>query len=681
MKLETNNTEPGLLTNPDWREGQPGTFAVIIGASWYPNLLGGSTPASETYGLGQLAVSALTAYEWFRWLTSAYVFADAPLAKCWMLLSPTAAERAFEPELAGYPAQPTFEYCRKALRSWSRTMKGLSPEAARKSRALFFFSGHGIEIYQDKQILLPCDYLCDPGDAWNDAISTENVKRAMASLLVPYQFYFLDACRNGAAELRRNIVKGSEILTEMQSDTVNPDLVAPLLYATASGQQAFQQPDPGKGLSLFGTALLDGLSGRPDIALVRQDPDYAVNLYALQAYVKKRVRELLAQTGENVRQPVQMSGVVDDATVTFLKAYTVRSARIGTTGSFGREVAGGNGETGVAQESLMQTLLPVSFRPSAGQNAAYQAGDIGTTHDIFAAEGATELWQVRNVRVFAIGAGVWLPPGPFNIRALERTEDTSSYRLDLEFTVSDQVGYWLELTNPSGKTWGCVLPTSPQAAAVHYRLDFDVAFDSGSGREITRLEAGLATSNTGYLGDAARLWQKYQNADLGEAIRVFEQDATDLREIVRNKLDDPLAALVAAIVLLRAKRSDLLNEWLLNLATWFPYLPDGSVLWAEHLVRQSNPGDDARHAAAASLVSIVSRPLPFTSEGFSYAARLARNFASVKFDLSDPNAPSIERLRSHLDDAVPYLRPGGLFATYAEVQPNAGPAIAGLIPH
>lgn len=679
MKLEADNTQPGLLTNPDWQEGQPGTFAVIIGASRYPYLAGGSDPAPETYALGQLAVSALTAYEWFRWVTSAYVFTDAPLAKCWMLLSPTAAELTFEPELAQYPAEPTFDHCRKALGYWWQTMRGLSSEAARRSRALFFFSGHGIEIYQDKQILLPNDYLCPPARSWNDAISTENVKRALASLQVPYQFYFLDACRNGAAELRRKVVNGSTILNEDQADAVNPDLVAPLLYATSSGQQAFQQPDPGKGLSLFGTALLDGLHGRPDIALVRQEPDYVVNLYALQAFVKKRVRELLAQAGENVRQPVQMSGVVDDATVTFLKAYTVHAARMGTTGSFGREVAGG-GETGVGQESLMQTVLPVSVTPSAAQNFAYRAGNGGTTHDIFGAEGVTEIWQASNVRVFAVGTGTWLPPGPFNIGALERTEDTSSYRLDLEFVISDRVGYWLELTTTSGKTWGCVLPSNPQSAAILYRLDFDVAFNSGSGREITRLEAGLATSNAGNLGEAARLWQKYQNADLGEAIRVFEQDATDLREIVRSKFENPLAALVAAVVLLRAKRSDLLNDWLLNLATWFPELPDGSVLWAEHLARQPNLGDAARRAAAESLASIVSRPLPFTSEGFSYAARLARNFASVKSDLSDPIATSIARLRSRLDEAVPYLRPGGLFATYAEVQPNAGPAIAGLIP-
>ena len=52
MKLQPDSTEPGLWINPDWKEEQPGTFAVIIGASSYLHLDGGKSPAPETYGLG-----------------------------------------------------------------------------------------------------------------------------------------------------------------------------------------------------------------------------------------------------------------------------------------------------------------------------------------------------------------------------------------------------------------------------------------------------------------------------------------------------------------------------------------------------------------------------------------------------------------------------------------------------
>jgi hypothetical protein len=681
MKLQQNSSEPGLLVNPDWQPRTPGTFAVIIGASRYPYLADGEDPAPQTYSLGQLAVSALTAYEWFRWLTSAYTYTEAPIAKCWVLLASTAAERSFEPDLADHTTEPTFDNCRKALGYWWKTMRDLPSDLAAKSRALFFFSGHGIEIYQDKQILLPSDYLCPPSRSWNDAISTENLKRALASLDVPNQFFFLDACRNGNAELRRKVINGATILNEDQSDAVNPALVAPLLFATSSGQQAFQQPDPGRGLSLFGSALIDGLNGKPDLALIRHESDYAVNLYALQAFVKHRVAELLAATGENVIQPIKMSGVVDDATITYLKPYTVRASRFGKIVGFGRDVAGtgfGFIVSGQAPtvESMAEKALPVTLSPSDSLNSAYRAGDFNARHDIFGSENVSALWQPDRVRVFGLDARDWLPPAPFKINHVARTENTSSYRLELEFTIRDSVGYWLEL-GTSGARWACIL-LADSTDSVRYRLEFDVAFDSGNGREITRLEAALALSNPGSLGQAALLWHKYRTADLGAAIRVYQEDAPLLRELVGRKLESPLSALVAAVVLVRANRSDLLDNWLHNLATWLPYLPDGAVLWAEHLARNSKAAEVLNQEAASSLANIANRPLPFTSEGFSYASHLVQFFTGRAFTVGPDTAASLAQLKARLDHALPYLQPGGLFTTYTGFQSGQVIPLLGL---
>ena len=54
MSLEPRTTEPGLWVNPDWQEGTPGTFAVIIGVSAYTHLAEGDAQVPETFGLGQL---------------------------------------------------------------------------------------------------------------------------------------------------------------------------------------------------------------------------------------------------------------------------------------------------------------------------------------------------------------------------------------------------------------------------------------------------------------------------------------------------------------------------------------------------------------------------------------------------------------------------------------------------
>src|SRR5262245_52265521 len=112
--------------NPQWTDREPGTFAVVIGVSEYAHLSGGSgSAAREDFGLGQLKVSALTAYRVFEWLRDQYRCDDAPLARCWLALSPTPQECAQEPELADCP-RATFEACELALNAWVTVMRGLS---------------------------------------------------------------------------------------------------------------------------------------------------------------------------------------------------------------------------------------------------------------------------------------------------------------------------------------------------------------------------------------------------------------------------------------------------------------------------------------------------------------------------------------------------------------------------
>jgi hypothetical protein len=323
MRLEPRQTEPGLWVNPAWQEGTPGTFAVVIGVSNYPYLDGGETPAAETFGLGQLQVSALTAYMLFRWLAEQYRVDGCPLARCWLLLSPTAIERQHTPDIATHLTPPTFDNCQQALRFWRHHMSQLPHAAAQASRALFFFSGHGLEVHQEHQVLLPSDYLRPPSPSWNDAISTDNLKKGLASLAVPHQLFFLDACRNDHEALRSKRVTGAEMFSEDEAARVNVRRIAPLLYATASGQQAFQQPQPQRGISLFGRALLDGLAGQPYIELDWQGNVCAVNLYPLQAYVKERVVQLLKDAGARVIQPVKLSGIVDNEPITYLDRAAV----------------------------------------------------------------------------------------------------------------------------------------------------------------------------------------------------------------------------------------------------------------------------------------------------------------------------------------------------------------------
>ncbi len=276
MMLQPDASQPGLWVNPEWQPGSPGTFAVIIGVSQYDHLPGGmGATAQDTYGLGQLYVSALTAYRFFRWLTEKYQYQKpqsrgCSLAKCWLLLSPNSAEQGIEPRLNQNLLRPTFNNCRTAIRQFRNEMRRLARTEAEGSRSFFFFSGHGLEITQDQQVLLPCDYLNPDDSGLNDAISTQNLLMGLAELDVPEHFYFVDACRNDHRQLRERQIKGNEILDVSPSYQTNAGRNTPLFYASASGTQAWQPMDVRKGPSLFGRALLEGLAAQHDMEIDRR---------------------------------------------------------------------------------------------------------------------------------------------------------------------------------------------------------------------------------------------------------------------------------------------------------------------------------------------------------------------------------------------------------------------------
>jgi hypothetical protein len=677
MSLEARTTEPGLWVNPAWQAGTPGTFAVIIGVSAYPHLAGGEAEVPETFGLGQLRVSALTAYEMFRWLGQDYRVDGCPLAMCWLLLSPTAEERAYAPNLADNLTLPTFDRCKQALRFWHFHMQQLPQTAAETSRALFFFSGHGLEVHQEHQVLLPNDYLAPPGTNWNDAISTDNLKKGLASLGVARQFFFLDACRNDHHALRSKKVTGTEILPEDESALVNPILVAPLLYATASGQQAFQQPTPQQGLSLFGRALLDGLLGTPDIKLYWQEDIGTVSLFPLQGYVKQRVIELLRQAGAQMLQPVKLSGIVDDEAITYLARAAVASLPTPPPlleRSEALPIAPpGAAPTARERSERITRALDITFSRvhdvAATLRRSVWSLDFGIGHRLFEHEDITAVWS-QQVQIYALQRQRWLPdPDALVLHRVALSD--GSYRIECSIAADDPLGYWLEIVDPAGVTHGCVLPTD-QSWSPRYLLEFDITSEERGARRFRDLQASLAQENPDFLSEAARLWQRYRTADVGEAVEAFETSV--IEQMVQLKLESPLAATVASLILLRANRLPLLHDWVRNLANWFEARPDGAALWAEQVMRQQRRGVEAALTEAATyLTQLLWRGLPHTSEGFAYAARLCDTLRRLEKHLPDDTRTRLEQLGEHFQTALVSFSPGGLFTTYSGFAPQTDP--------
>ena len=239
---------PGLWVNPDRVAGTPGTFAVVVGVSAYPHLVGGAGPAADdAYDLPQLYVSALTAYRFFCWLRDRYAYGGSPLAQVWLLLAPTADELAAEPALREHALLPTFGNCEEAVAGWFGTMKRLPKASAQGSRALFFFSGHGLELYRDKQLLLPADYLRPPGLQRQPGPQHLQPLPGLAALEVPHQLFFADACRNDHQRLLGSDLEGTDVLNVWANYRANRNVIAPVLYASASGSQAWQPRTPAEG--------------------------------------------------------------------------------------------------------------------------------------------------------------------------------------------------------------------------------------------------------------------------------------------------------------------------------------------------------------------------------------------------------------------------------------------------
>lgn len=655
MGLSAVENTPGLWVGDQWQVGTPGLFAVVIGVSVYDHLNGGAAPVPETYRLGQLSVSALTAYRVFEWLRDDYKLEGCPIANVWLLLAPTDQEKAFEPALVKHALAPTIDNCEYAVGRWQAVMQTLPQAVAEKSRAFFFFSGHGLEVHQNRQILLPADYLKPPASNVNNALSTENLVNGLASLRVPRQFFFLDACRNDNQELRNKRVEGRRVLNEEVAALVNPDIIAPILYATASGQQAFQQPDPTQGLSLFGTALLDGLSGKPDIELKPLNGGWSVNVYPLQGYVKSRIVKLLEEAQERVRQPVKLGGVTDNEAITLApppKKVVLMGSPIPLTGS---QRADRVGKKLAAPFSVSHAI------PMPSQDGGW-AKDYGVTHEAFGAETATQLWW--NLQLTALSTGAKKSSGDIKLLHVAHAPDTRRFRVELSPIDQDPLGHWLELDDGTC-LFGTVLP-SDWSGSLRYLIEFDFEFDddSPSGkRQISRMEATLAPSQPGPAGIAAGLWDTYNASDAETAAQVL-QDPKLAERLLAEKVESPLAAAIATLVLLRAGRLDLLHDWVRNVANWFPSLPDGATLWAEQLLRQSKNQPDAINEAARYTSRLLERGLPLLAETVGYAARhidmLLRESDGIDPELLAP----LRLLQERMERALVYFRTDGLFPVY-----------------
>ena len=634
---------PGLFVNPQWRPGTPGTLAVVIGVSAYPYLQGGSEyrPGEEVFTLGQLHVSAATARAFFEWLDERYDFPAAPPALCWLLLSPTVTElQAFGVStveaLGAAPA--TLTNCELAIQSWYHAMAQVTVGDTAASRSLFFFSGHGLEVELDAQILLPSDYLRPPGRSVNDAISTANLLKGLASSRVNHHFLFADACRNDVPLLREYVIDGRQILNVRSAAGTNPDAVAGILYAAASGTETWQPRDLEEGLSLFGDAVVHGLDGVEGIERRGCDGQRCgIQFDPLRSFVKARMVQLLEEFSSPEKARVRQGGSPPDSSITLVSDPGAVTAPVSPVPVL------------EARYDVVHTAL--AWVPGQDWQAA---------HEFFGSERMTDVWDM-SARAYNLSTGLEVPREEIVIREVRRSSDTKAFRISVQLPSSPH-GHWLSFTDPRGQRFASSLAgdegTSPvYELTIDFELDEQAYIDSST-RWISAVEARLSPLNDGMLGRIAGIWDAYETQNVTVAVR--ELDVGGLREIVLSKRDFPLAATVAAVLLLRARRLDLLPaSWLANLSDWFPDNPDAAVLRVER-ERLEVVGTTQHAVAFEQLGRLSARGLPRLAELLPAAWRQLAELGEHQ-----PATPWRPALQEQLRRAMGYHRPGGLFAVYA----------------
>ncbi len=559
--------KPGEWQNPNWTPGTPGLFGLVIGVSNYLHL----NPAdATTLNMGSLAVSAVTAHSFLEWLDTSYQLDGVPLAKCWFLAAPTPTEVAARPGIIENLLLPDYDACERSIVEWFADMSRLPEAAAEKSRSVFFFSGHGLEVTEEIQTLLPSAYLRPPVPQYNRAIGTSNLRRGLKALKVPLHYFFLDACRSDHDNLKQlTPIEGAQILNQVVGAARNSKCYVPLFFATAAGKQAFQPSDPTKGITLFGTALLEGLNARKGMRPVWvDDQECLIKLDPLLVHCRSRIPAIAQdEFQQTIEQEVRLQG--DYTTETVCKIHRPKSG-----GSMSVETGRKN-----YRDSLYATdrEFPVPVRPK----------DFQQGHPIFGSETST-IPFVEQARVYRDGN--WVPAGPGDY-ALSRVRHGNSGEHEVVLTTDSRTTSWFEILDIDKKQKiGVVLPADGQE--LKYEFEFDI-----EGATFKRFACNLSRDNPPLYKKVATAWKKYSNSGMEEALdfMLAPEAAGALEAVLSEKTESPLSAAIATLLLVRSRHWERLHDWPRNLANWFPQLSDGCVLWAEQLLQSGGDSAEALH--------------------------------------------------------------------------------------
>lgn len=657
MTLEIVAGKPGLWRETGWSKDTPGVYALVAGVSAYPFLEGGATPSPDTHGLGQLVSSASTAARLFDWLRGSFRRENLPVVWCYLLLAPTSEERArFDADGLVHYAEPTYANLRTAIQAWTGSVPK-DPPASTRSRSLFFFSGHGVQVNR-KGVLLPSDYLDNTlGDPdFQNCIGVEDLREWMEESPVAEHVALLDACRNEYPPLASRGANPHGVFPK-NPPTGAPPIAAASLSATSPNAVAYQMP--GHALTFFGQAVIEALTGSAAGADTRLEFSRFVD------YVKPRVNVLLKEASqEPLEQAVRPRSEGEDFVVT--EIVRKPTFGFGAPADPSRTPAMAGPDPSAVVQDALRARFDDALEVRGQIRLAELVGSFAEAHRLFGHEHASWPWVDGRAELYSLEDGQPCSTS-LTIHRVKRNDASSIVQVDLALDPR-RGGVLLVFQggdHVARERLAVALPTD-QYERVPVRLTLAIErVGDEPWPKLQRIESRLGPSD--WNPHYQYLWTLAREADLGSLRKAAERAEPErLKSAAQDKQAAETAAAAGMLLLGRAGRIADVHDWTRNLMRWFPWVPDGAALWAESLRSALRRGEsqpygitDPVEELVATLEELARRGVPFFAETLDFADSIVRHMRRTQ--LSDEHRERLEVVARWLERALDVTVPAGHF--------------------
>ena len=595
-----------------------GAHAVIIGVSDYPHLSGGNAPpndlASDNGGLGQLEVSAKTAAKVFNWLKQTGQVAGALIATCRLLLAPRPDERAEVEQITGGAyASADFVSVRAAIEAWGKDIFA-GADDPNPNIAFFFFSGHGTEHMASPALLMTDILNPRTPDGARKAVALMPLCHAVKTYGINRALFFVDACRDVPGVARTLNITGVEILAPYAYPPRSHDALL-CLHSTKAGGSAYQVP--GDTATIFGQVVIDALDGPPptyqpyDTTAV----PWRLIFSQLESHVKQRVRQLLAKQTATLIQSVVPYGDPYDPNMLVAEKQgpllpevaqpiapppTVAPSPPSPTAPppagppalppLANLIATRSDEILKRFDKVLDSARISTAVARRGPNYSGGLNDPELMHDIFRHEAITYPWS-QSLRILDVKTqepvldAVRLAKG----RSQEVGRTLTAW-IDVLVAPGEGRTVWIHAGGENDSPAFAVAIPRDLYVATPVRLDARFEQEHPPNWTMKALSARLHDPSE-LPPEVREVWEPLWDvqrtealSDLGQA-GMLARGRQVLEISLARKAQSPVAAALAATVLIRCGALHHLHDWPRNLADWFPWLADGPVLWAETLLR------------------------------------------------------------------------------------------------